>query len=138
MPIEQLTINGKDAYTTWGVSLSNTGLSALMTPPSNKDYIENDSRLEHGSRIILSDMKVASRQVTLTINLVAKSESDFFTKYASFCEELENGNLNIKTSFQPNTVYHMVYVSCNQFSQFMRGIASFTLKLIEPNPKNRE
>ena len=43
---EELYINGKDAYTTWGISMDNNALSELMTPSSNKTFIENESRLE--------------------------------------------------------------------------------------------
>ena len=35
------------------------------------------------------------------------------------------------------SIYKTIYLSCNQFTQFMRGIASFSLKLNEPNPKDR-
>lgn len=133
----QLFINNKDAYTTWGISMDTSSLSALMTPAPNKEFIENSSRLEHGKRVISSNPKVDARDITLTINLTAKNEQQFFDRYLSFCSELETGVLNIKTSFQPNVVYKMIYLSCNQFTQFMRGIASFSLKLNEPNPKDR-
>lgn len=133
----QLFINNKDAYTTWGISMDTSSLSALMTPAPNKEFIENSSRLEHGKRIISSNPKVDARDITLTINLTAKNEQQFFDRYLSFCSELETGVLNIKTSFQPNVVYKMIYLSCSQFTQFMRGIASFSLKLNEPNPKDR-
>ena len=133
----QLFINNKDAYTTWGISMDTSSLSALMTPAPNKEFIENSSRLEHGKRVITSSPKVDARDITLTINLTAKNEQQFFDRYSSFCSELETGMLNIKTSFQPNVVYKMIYLSCSQFTQFMRGIASFSLKLNEPNPKDR-
>lgn len=133
----QLFINNKDAYTTWGISMDTSSLSALMTPAPNKEFIENSSRLEHGKRVISSNPKVDARDITLTINLTAKNEQQFFDRYLSFCSELETGVLNIKTSFQPNVVYKMIYLSCSQFTQFMRGIASFSLKLNEPNPKDR-
>lgn len=133
----QLFINNKDAYTTWGISMDTSSLSAMMTPAPNKEFIENSSRLEHGKRVIPSNPKVDSRDVTLTVNLTAKNEQQFFDRYSSFCSELETGVLNIKTSFQPNVVYKMIYLSCSQFTQFMRGIASFSLKLNEPNPKDR-
>ena len=133
----QLFINNKDAYTTWGLSMDTSSLSALMTPAPNKEFIENSSRLEHGKRVISSNPKVDARDITLTINLTAKNEQQFFDRYLSFCSELETGVLNIKTSFQPNVVYKMIYLSCSQFTQFMRGIASFSLKLNEPNPKDR-
>lgn len=48
---DELRINGKDAYTTWGISMDNNALSELMTPSSNKTFIENESRLEHGKRV---------------------------------------------------------------------------------------
>ena len=140
MPKGQLYINGVDAFVKWGISLNQDGLSALMTPAPNKEYISNGSRLEHGVRYadIPSMAKVDERQVNITFNLIASTEEQFFTRYAAFCTEvLEPGVVNIRTSFQPTILYRCVYVSCTQFAQFMRGIAHYSLRLIEPNPKNR-
>ena len=133
----ELYINGKDAYETWGMSLSDTSLSALLTPPPNKDYIESKSRLEHGKSVILDNVKVDERDVTLQVHFTAKSEAQFFDRYSSFCEELKGGKLELRTSYQPTVIYRFIYVSCQQFSQFMRGIAKFSLRLNEPNPENR-
>lgn len=133
----ELIINGKDAYTTWGISMDTSSLSALMTPPPMKGFIENKSRLEHGKRVITSNPRIDERNITLTFNLTAKNEEQFFSRYNSFCEELAIGVLNIKSKYQPDVVYKTIYLSCNQFTQFMRGIAKFSLKLIEPNPKDR-
>ena len=135
--IGELFINSKDAYSTWGISLDNTSLSSLMTPPPNKDFIENKSRLSHGKKVITTNPKMDERNVTLQIHLTARDETDFFNKYESFCEELSKGVLNIRTKYQPNVMYRMIYLSCSQFSQFMRGIAKFALKLNEPDPSNR-
>ncbi|MBQ5840263.1 MAG: hypothetical protein IIW42_09630 [Bacteroidaceae bacterium] len=137
MPAGELHINGKDAYTTWGISFDQTALSTLMTPSPNKAYIENKSRLEDGKRVIVHNPKVDERSVTLTFNLTAKSEDEFFARYNSFCEELKNGYMEIKTKYQKNVVYRMVYESCTQFSQLIREIAKFSLKLTEPDPTNR-
>ena len=133
----ELFINGKDAYTSWGVSMDDTSLSALMTPAPSKEFIENKSRLEHGKRVVRNNPKVDERDLTLQINLTAKDETQFFNRYLSFCEELETGSLNIRTKYQPTVLYRTTYLSCNQFSQFMRGIGKFVLKLNEPNPKDR-
>ena len=46
-------INDKDSYTTWGISMDTSSLSALMAPPPMKEFIENKSRLENGKRVIL-------------------------------------------------------------------------------------
>lgn len=134
----QLTINGKDAYTIWGISMDDTSLSALMTPPPVKAYIENNNRTEHGKTVITTSVYVDSRDLTLQLNLTAKDEVSFFKRYAAFCDELAKGVLDIETSFQVGVVYHCIYVSCSQFSQFMRGIGKFSLKLTEPNPNRRK
>lgn len=98
-------INDKDAYTTWGISMDTSSLSALMTPPPMKEFIENKSRLENGKRVITSDSKIDERNITLTFNLTAKSEDQFFVRYNSFCEELATGVLHIRSKYQPNVVY---------------------------------
>lgn len=133
----ELFINNKDAFTTWGIGLEDGALSALMTPSPMKDYIENSSRLEHGTRVITSNAKMDERSITLQIHLTAKDENTFLTNYASFCEELKGAVLNIRTKYQPTVMYKTIYVSCSQFSQFMRGLAKFSLRLREPNPADR-
>lgn len=137
MPAEELYINTKDAYTTWGISMDDTALSALMTPSPIKELVENKSRLEDGKRVITDDVRVDERSLTLQFNLTAKTEEEFFARYLAFCAELEKGTLNIRTRYQPTVVYKTIYQSCSQFSQFMRGIAKFSLRLVEPNPKDR-
>lgn len=133
----ELYINGKDAYTTWGISMDDTALSTLMTPTPNKEFIENKSRLQDGKQVVSVNPKADERSLTLQINLTAKDEAQFFARYVLFCKELEIGVLNIRTKYQPDITYKTIYLSCSQFSQFMRGIGKFSLKLNEPNPKDR-
>ena len=137
MPKGQLKINGKDAYETWGISMDDTSLSALMTPPAVKPYISNDDRTKHGKEYLTTPVYVDSRDLTLQLNLTAKDEEQFFARYIAFCEVLTKGVLDIETSFQSGVIYHCIYQSCSQFSQFMRGIGKFVLKLTELNPNNR-
>lgn len=134
---DELFINGKDAYLTWGISMDDTSLSELMTPPSNKAFIENESRLQHGKRVVPVDPKWDQRNLTLQINLTAATETQFLARYDGVCKELATGVLHIKTKYQPGVVYKTIYLSCGQFSQFMRGIGKFSLKLNEPNPNDR-
>lgn len=137
MPQGQLYINNKDAYTEWGISMDGKALSALMTPSGMKENLKIESRLENGRRVISNNAKVNSRNLNLTINLCARTEAEFFRRYASFCDELKTGFLDVRTSFQSNVVYHLEYNDCTQFTQFMRGIAKFTLKCTENNPEDR-
>ena len=134
----QLYINNTDAYTEWGVMMDTSSLSTLMTPPAVKEYITNESRLADGTQYLVpTTPKIQARDLTLTLQLVAPNETTFFSRYTSFVEELQKGTINIRTSFQPDVTYKCLFVSCNQFTQFMRGIAKFSLKLVEPNPKDR-
>lgn len=138
MPKGELFINGLDAYERWGVSLSDTALSALMTPSPQKKFISSKSRLKDGKSIVVNNPKVDERSVSIAIHLIARNEAEFFSNYEKFCNDvLAKGYLTIETKFQQGVIYKMEYESCSQFSQFMRGIAKFTLKMTEPNPNNR-
>lgn len=137
MPQGELYINGVDAYTEYGMSLESSALSALMTPPPNKELIENKSRLEHGKRVVNTNPKVDERELNLQFHITAKNRTDFLNKYSKLCGLLESGEIEIKTSYQSDVLYRMNYISCTQFSQFRLGMAKFTLRLNEPNPKNR-
>ena len=137
MPAGELKINGYDAYETWGVSMEDQALAALMTPPTMKDSVRNESRLEHGTLYWAENPKVASRDLTLPIHLVARTKAEYLRKYASFCEELSKGTIDIETCYEQNVIYRCIYQSCTQFTQFINGIAKMSLKLVEPDPTNR-
>lgn len=130
-----LTINGKDAKTVFGITLDESSLGQLMVPPPMKERVSSNSRIEHGVRVVTdATAYVDSRDITLQLNISAKTESDFLSKYALFCRELQEKELVIKTI---TGTYHCIYLSCQQFSQFMRGIGKFVLRLREYNPTNR-
>lgn len=138
MPNGKLTINGKDAYTTWGIFLDTNALSALMTPAPNKEFISNKYRAKDGKRVIKHNPRLDEREITLPFNMTAKSEEDFLANYWDFCNDvLAHGELVIHTSYLPNVWFRCIYLSCTQFSQFMREMAKFTLKLNEPDPTDR-
>ena len=134
-----LTINGIDAFIRYGINLEDGALSALMTPPPIKEFIENESRLQHGKKVIARWPKYDERELTLPFHLIANSKEDFFRKYNLFCEEvLALGEFELKTRFQPDVVYRLIYLNCTQFRQFIREMAAFALKVSEPNPANRQ
>lgn len=133
----ELFINGKDAYTEYGMSLEDGAISALLTPPSLKEFVENESRIENGKKIIVSYPVYDARDVSLAFHIVAPTKEAFFAKYQALCAVLQKGIVKIKTKYQADTVYKFVYNSCTQFSQYSFGIAKFTLKLTEANPADR-
>ena len=133
-------INDRDARATWGVIPNTKLLAALLAPPSVKDPIQSESRLEHGTRTIIpqNSVKLAKRDITLEVGLTAPSLTEFYTRYKSFIEELTSGWLRIETpKFLPGVIFNCRYVSCTQFTNYNGRIAKFILKLEEPNPNNR-
>lgn len=137
MPKGELFINGKDAYDSFGLSLTDGALSALMTPPPIKELIESTYRKRPGKVVIPKDVVLDSRDLNLEMHITAPNRTSFLSRYNSFCNELKGGVLVINTSFQPGVYYRMIYVSCTQFSQFIGQLAKFSLKLNEPDPTNR-
>ena len=45
--MNELLINGENAYTTWGVRMGEGFLDVIGASAPMKDFIENKSRLEH-------------------------------------------------------------------------------------------
>ena len=137
MPQGQLFINNVDAYTEYGVSLSDTAIANLMSPPAMKEDIVNESRLEHGRRHTSTGNKMQERELSLPIHLIASSQADYLDKHGRFLTLLKGVELTITTSFQSGVVYHLRYVNCTQFTQFLNGMAKLMLRVVEPNPDNR-
>ena len=135
----QLFINNKDAYTTWGVSMGDNFIDNLEAPLSLKDYISNESRAEHGKRVITDSslIKIASRDVTLQFHVCGSSTEDYMAKKKAFQTELYSGVIDIKIPSRGTEVYHLLYqgkqVSFSQTS--MEG--KISAKFEEPNPTNR-
>lgn len=134
----ELFINGQDAWTTWGIKMDDTSLSALMTPPAVKEFPKNSSRLESGARYITINPKLKEREVTLSLQFVANNKSQFLSNYNAFCNSvLASGKIMIATKYQSGVTYFFIYNSCTQYRQFMFNIAKFSLRLTEYNPSNR-
>lgn len=136
---ENLIINNKDAWTTWGVRMGHGFLDVIDGFNEMKDYIEDDSRLEHGKRIITDNAKVASREITLQFTIEGSSESDYRTKKKAFQAELEKGAVNIKIPALGTDVYKLVYLGKNVSYGLSldRCFGKVSSKFCEPNPINR-
>lgn len=138
MPKGELYINGTDAFVAWGVSLDSSALSALMTPAPLKDMIENKSALENGKRVIRDKRKLDERTLTLGLNVTGKNGSSFLYNYSRFCSDvLAKGSMDITTKYQSGVIYHLDYVSCNQFGEYGLEMGKYSLRVVEPNPANR-
>ncbi len=135
----ELYINGKDAWTTWGVNMGDGFLDALDAPLQMKEYIENESRLEHGKRMITANAKVDSREITLGFTIMGASESDYRAKRKAFLSELQAGTFTVKVPILGADLYKLVYTgrSISYGLSADRMFGHFTMKATEPNPADR-
>lgn len=135
----ELLINGKDAWTTWGVNMGDGFLDELDAPSVMKDYIENESRLEHGKRVIVKNLKMASREITLAFTICGTDENDYRIKKKAFISELQKGIFTISVPKLGNEVYRFIYTGKNisYGLSLDRKFSHFSMKVTEPNPADR-
>lgn len=136
----ELLINGKDALSTWGVRMGNGFIDALDSPLSTKDYIENESRMENGKRILAKNVKIASRVVTLPFTIEGSSQSDYQSKKKSFESELYNGYLTVQIPGNSSDVFKLYYKgqSSSYGQNKERTFGKFSAKFEEANPIDRQ
>ena len=135
----QLFINGQDAYTAWGVSMGDNFIDNIETPAALKNYVTNESRLEHGKRVItdISVMKVASRDITLQFHIFGDTPSKYLQNKKAFQNVLYAGIVDIQIPSRGNEVYHLLYQGKQvSFSQTATE-GKLSAKFEEPNPINR-
>jgi hypothetical protein len=146
----RLYINSNRVNTTGGLQgiiLGNGTVAALHQHSGLKDYPSNTSNTIHGKRVLPGfTPKVAARDVQVTLGLQASSFAEFTTRYNALIETLEAGTVDLRIDSSENfgqtwttgETYHLLYLSCAQYSEFNGRLAKFVIKFNEPNPKNRE
>lgn len=130
--IKNATINGR-SFSAWGLSLFSDAINTLITPAPMKDYISNESRLEHGSRVISSNAKVASREVSIPFLIEGTSRADFIRKYMSFVDELYKGTIALYIP-ELNKTFTLLYLSCGKYGSYGDCKAKLMVKFTDPNP----
>lgn len=135
-----LYINGKDAWSTWGVNMGDGFLDAIDGFAPMKDYIENDSRIEDGKRVIAVYPKVASREMTLRFTIQGENEAVFRANRKAFEEELRKGKVDILIPVLGDDVFHLFYLgkSVSYALNVNRNFCTVSSKFEEPNPTDRE
>lgn len=135
----EVFINDLDAFENWGISFTDKSISTLMEPEPLKNPVENKSTTRDGKQIRKEDLpKVDERDLTLAVQLYARNRTELFSRLKSFKTELKKRRIVIRTKYEPGVYYRCDYQSCTQYTSFHRGLATFSLKLNEPNPNNRD
>ena len=134
----EVFINDLDAFENWGISFTDKSLSTLMEPEPLKNPVENKSTTRDGKQIRKeAQPKVDERDLTLAVQLYARNRTELFSRLKEFKTELKKRRVVIRTKYEPGVYYRCDYQSCTQYTSFHRGLATFSLKLNEPNPNNR-
>ena len=135
----ELIINNKDAYATWGVRMGDNFLDVLGASSPMKEFIENKSRLEHGKRVIINNPKVDEREITLSFTIEGNSQSDYQSKKKAFFDELYKGKIDIQVPANSSEIYHLIYLgkSITYAQGLDRTFGKISAKFNEPNPANR-
>lgn len=132
----ELLINGKDAYLEWGIRMGDKFLDALGASVPMKEFIENKSRLEHGKRVLLTNPRLDSREITLTFTIEGETPSDYADKKKRFYDELYKVKMTIQVPENGNEVYHLNYLgkSISYAQSLDRTFGKISSKFEEPNP----
>lgn len=134
----ELYINDLDAFGNWGVFFNDKSISALIEPEPLKDPVSNKSTTQDGKQVRKEPApKVDERDLSLTVQIYAKDRADLFAKLKAFKAELKKRRMVIRTKYEPDVYYRCDYKNCSQYKSFHRRLATFSLKLNEPNPANR-
>lgn len=123
----------------FGVTLIRGWREALLTPAPVKSYVGNDSRLEHGiSMVATADCaKVNQREIDLPMFLEGETEDDYLDKLEKLFNKIAySGEICMKVPVLKR-VFKFVYSQCTKFGDYGLKKGNFTLKLVEPNPKDR-
>jgi len=123
----------------YGITLIRGWREALKKILTPKDYITNSSRLEDGERITIPTKDVIryqSQNISIQFMLEGSSASDYLDKLDSFQEAIA-GVIKLRVPCLRNIVITLVYSDVSKYGDYGDKKGIFTLKFIEPNPKNR-
>lgn len=147
--IPHLTINGVDARI-FGVRMGENFISTLTEPLTPKEYIENESRMEHGKRIELANygenprtkqrmLMMASREVTLEFVIWGATETDFQANKTDFLDRIYAGAVDVAVPRVSADIYHLYYLGkgAEYNLNVSRTMCRMSLKFCEPNPMSR-
>ena len=130
-----LVINGKNAFTEWGVRMGDNFIDALWEMAPMKAYITNDKSLEDGVQYEKTKPKINERTVSLTFTIEGSSKEDFLAKKRAFEAVLYDADVAICVPSDSENVYHLKYKSGVSYAQnFQRTFCKLAAKFTEPVP----
>lgn len=128
-----------DIYTQYGVSFIKGSYLKLLNTAKAKEYVTNESRLNDGVQYLATATyaKRSEKSVSLDILMEATSKADFVSKYEAFTDKIANGGTFWLKIPSLSRIFKLVYNDIQPKQEYRNNIATFTLSLKEPNPKDR-
>ena len=127
-----------DAYEN-GISMGDDFIDTLENPSAMKEFVEDNCRLEHGKTVILDDLYLDSRSLTLQFVIEGSSQSDFISKRDAFYSLLYAGSVNIYVPALGDKVYKLIYSGKSATYGHTLDLCSckVSASFTEPNPHDR-
>lgn len=122
-----------DCWVNWGVGLEAGALDALMCFKPNKEPIVNKNVTADGASYVTGAGHVDERTVSIPFHIVARNKADFLLKRQGFYDAIKTGLCIFRIANPVEATYKLYYVSCNQYTQFLSGVAKFMLTMYETN-----
>jgi len=132
--MNQYSINGSDAFTTYGIVFKEGTLEQLMTLPERKPGVENNWPDEDGTERDLEVIKYQSREVAVNCVMIGNSKADFKSKYEAFKAFLKDAGYFFLLNQEFQIQWKLLYDGMEDYVQDDLQTASFTLNLIDDFP----
>ncbi len=130
-------INGVDMWELCKGLLQRGAYEELLTPTKLKSFIENKSRLQHGTQVLVKDPKVEERTLNLSVMIRGENEEEYLKNYQIFINELYKGEVRLFIPKLKQTFY-LLFDSCSKYGNYGKKAGKFQLKLREPDPSKRD
>lgn len=136
----ELYINGKDAYTEWGVRMGRGFLDELEAFLPLKEYITNDNTTKDGVEYCEYVPKVNEREVTLPFTLKGASKEDYLAKKRAFTDMLyHTQEIVISVPNVSADLFKLRYRNGTSYGRSLSGtFCKFSIKFVEANPADRK
>ena len=129
----------KDAYTQWGLSLEDGGLSKLVTPRPHKQPVTNKNVTASGAHVIDATVGIVDeRTISLPMHITAPDKATFWSRYRAFCSVLEAGTITLRSNYFKDgngspIVFTLIYQDVQNFTEFIQEMAKFDVVFYESN-----
>lgn len=110
------TLNGKNLLNVYKLIIQ-TGTQDLLIFPERKDTLSNDWREENGTETDLSLVRFKDKEIELSCIFIVDTDSEFWTCYNTFFEELTQEGLQNLFIHDHSKTYQVFYKKTSSFKK---------------------